>query len=154
MHGTKIGIQDPHDYVKGQYFIQYCFFNSSRANVVTSSVHCLVVYKSLAIRSFSAIKKRTLELVALAYALVALANAAGCLRTSYMIPPSSNYIGYVCTSGVDTLRNFTTLCCDSSNHMLCISSFGLSPRILVSPWSLGTYSASGSGEDGGSTSWW
>jgi len=130
------------------------FFNYSRVDVVTSSLPCLVVCNSLAIRSFSVIKKRTLELVASAYALVALANAIGFFFTSDTITHSLNCAGDVWSSGVDTLRDCKTLWCDSSNDILCIYSSRLSPRFSVSPWLLRTCSASGSGEASGSTSWW
>lgn len=49
------------------------FFNSAQVDVVTSSPPYVAIYKS-AIHSFSAIKKRTLELVALTYTMVASAN--------------------------------------------------------------------------------
>lgn len=132
------------------------FFNFAQENDVTSSPPCLFIRNSLAICSFSAIKKWTLELVDSAYALVASANATRCLHTSHMImiTHSSNYAGDVLSSEVDTPHDCTTLYCDSLNHILSISPSGLSLRISVSPWSLGTFSAYESDEVCGSTSWW
>jgi len=85
------------------------FFNSAQVDTMTYSPPFLVVCNSLAICSFSAIKKWTLELVALGYALVASANVVGFLCTSDMITHSSKYAGDMWTSEVDTLHDCTTL---------------------------------------------
>lgn len=116
-------------------------FNYALANATTNSPPCLAVCSSLAIRSFSAIRKRTLELVASTYYLVASASAAKCLCTLDTITHSSNYARDVWSSGVDTLRDCTTLCWDSSNEMSYIPPFGWSPKISVYPWSLRTFSS-------------
>lgn len=126
--------------------------NSSLVDVVTCSPHCLFACNSSTMFSFSTINNLTLELVALAYDLVASTNAYGCFFTSDMIIRSSNCAGDTWTSRVGTLRDCRTLCCDLSKDMLCISTSGLSSRIYMSPWSLGTFSASKFGEAGGVTS--
>ena len=130
------------------------FFNSARADVVTNSPPYLAICSSLAIHLFSTMRKWTLKIVASSYALVVSANAIGCLRTSDMITRSSNCIEDVWYYEVDIIRDYTTLCWDSSNEMLSISPSSWSPRIFVSPWSLGTYSSSRCSEAGGLTSWW
>lgn len=109
------------------------FFNFALVDLVAFSSPSLVACISLAMLSFSAIKNLTFEVVASAYALVASANAVGCLCTSDMFTHSSKYEGDAWTSRLDTLYDFTTLCCDSSKDMLCTSSSGLSSRIPVSP---------------------
>ena len=100
------------------------FFNSAQTDAVTSSPPCLVVCNSLAIRSFSTIKKQTLELVASPYALVASANVVGCLHTLDTITHSLNCAGDTLSFRVNTLCDCTILCCNSSNDMLCISPSG------------------------------
>ena len=107
--------------------------NYALTNVVTYSFPCLVACSSLAMRSFSAIKNLTLELVASVYALVSSANAGRCLHTLNTNTRSPICTGDTWTSRVGTLRDCTTLCCDSSKDMLCIFAYGLSSRILVSP---------------------
>lgn len=107
--------------------------NFSLADDVTYSHPCLTSCNSLAMRSFYAIKNQKIEMVALTYSLVALANVFGCLCTSDMTTHSSNYAGDVWMSGVHTLCNYITMCCDSSKSMLCISASGLSSRMSVSP---------------------
>lgn len=154
VHGTKLGIQCLRDYVKGQHLSSIAFFSSSQVDVVTNSPLCLAVYSFLAIRSSSSIRKRTLKLVALTYTLVASSKAARCLHMSKMITHSLTFVWYVWSSRVDTLRYCTTLCWDSSNEMLGISPSGWSPRILVPPWSLETFSSSRFGEARKLTSWW
>jgi len=129
-------------------------FNSSQVEAITNSPPYLAVYSSLAIPSFSTITKRTLELVALTYALVASANDAGCLHTLDTIIHSSNCTGDIWSSRVDIQRDFTTLCWDSLNEMFCISPSNWSPRISVSHWFLGTFSSSGCSGFGGLTCWW
>jgi len=74
MQGTKIGIQHPHDYLKGQYFIIIALFNSSQVDVLPNSLPHLAVCNSLAIHLFLGIKKQTLKLVASTYDLVASSN--------------------------------------------------------------------------------
>ena len=127
-------------------------FNLDLMDVVICSPPRLAICNSLSIRSFSSIKKKTLELVALAYALVALDNANRCLRMLDMITHSSNCIGDAWTSGVVTLRDYTTLFCDSLNEILCISTSGLSSRISISPLSFKTCSTFRSSEVDGLTS--
>lgn len=117
--------------------------NSALVGVVNYSPPCLVACNSLSMLLFSAIKNQTLKLVALVYALVSLTNVAGCLHTSYTITRSSNYIGDMWASGVGTMCDCTTLCCDLSKDMLCISASILSSRIFLSRWSLGTCSTLG-----------
>lgn len=89
------------------------FFNFAWVDVVTSSPPYLPSYNSLAIHSFFTIKKRTLELVSSIYALVASSNAARCLHMLDTITHSSKFVIDVWSSRVDTLRDFTTLCCAS-----------------------------------------
>ena len=127
------------------------FFSFARTDSVTNSPPCLAVFSSLAIHSFSAIRKWTLELVDSAYALVESAKAARCLRMSDTITQSSYCTRDVWSSRVDTLQDCKTLCWDSLNEMLCISPSGWSPRISMSPWSLRTCSSSRCGEAGWST---
>lgn len=109
------------------------FFNSALVDVVACSSPYLAACNSLGMRSFSAIKNITLELVASAYAFVASAITAGCLCTLDTITRSRKRVGDAWTSGVGTLRDYTTLCCDSSKDMLCTSASGLSSRISLSP---------------------
>lgn len=133
------------------YYI--ALLNSAWVDNVICSPPFLSTCNSLAILSFFAIKSETLELVALTYALVASGNGAGFLRTWDTITHYSNCTGDMWTSRVGTLRDCTTLCCDSSKDMLCISASGLYSRISVSPSSLGTFFAHGPGEASGVTSW-
>lgn len=107
--------------------------NSALSNVVTCSHPCTAACNSLAMHSFSAINNRTLELVASTYALVALANEVGCFHTLDTITYSSNRPRHTWTFRVGTLCDCTTLCCDSSKDMLCISTSRLYSRIFVSP---------------------
>lgn len=108
------------------------FLKYSLVDVVTYSRPYLADCNSLAMRSFSAIKILMLELVALTYALLASTNVIRCLHTSYMITHSSNCTRDTWTSGIGTLRDYTTLCCDSSKDMLFISSSELTSRISIS----------------------
>ncbi len=101
-----------------------CFFSSARADIFTKSPPCLATYSSFAIRSFSAMRKLTVELVASTYNLVASTKATGCLHMSDTITHSSTCAGHVWSSGVNTLRDCTTLCWDLLNEMLCISPSG------------------------------
>lgn len=72
-----------------------------------------------------------------------------------MTTHSSTCIRTVWSSRVNTLRDFTTLCWDSSNEMLCISYSSWSPRISMPSWSSKTFSSSRCIEVGESTSlWW
>lgn len=130
------------------------FISSAWKDAVTRSPPDLAIYSSFSILSFLTIRKWTLEIVASTYTLVALAKATGCFHTSIMITCSSTCVGDVWSSKVDTLRDCTTLCCDSSNEMLCIYPSGWLLRILVPPWSLEIWSSFRCGEVGKSTSWW
>lgn len=129
-------------------------FSSIWVDVVTNFLPCLSIYSSLAIHLFLAIRKQTLELVSLAYTLVASTEATGCLHTLDMINHSSTYVGDVWSSGVDTLWHNTTLCWYLLKEMFRISPFYWSLRISVPLLSLETLSSSGCGEVGKSTSWW
>lgn len=127
-------------------------FNSTLVDDVTYSPPYLATCNPFSTYSFSTIKNRTLELVTSTYAMVSLANAYGCLRTSNMITHSSICAGDMWTSRVGTLHDFATLCCDLSKDMLCISTSRLSSWIFVSTWLIRTCSAFGSGQAHGVTS--
>ena len=108
-------------------------FNSALADAVTYYPPYFATCSSLPICSFSTTKNLTLELVALAYALVASSNVARCFHTSDTITHSSNCVGGIWTSEVGTLHDYTIFCCDSSKDILCISTSRLSSRVFVSP---------------------
>lgn len=107
--------------------------NFALTNVVTCSPPYFTACNSLTMRLFSTIKNRTLELVAFAYALVASTNVVLFFHTSDTITHSSNYTRDMWTSGLGTVHDCTTLWCDSSKDMLCISTSRFSSRIFVSP---------------------
>ena len=131
------------------------FFSSVRVDIVTKSPPCLETYSSFTIHSFSAIKKWTLDLVTLAYTLVASAKATRFLCTSVTFTHSSTFAGDVWSSKFGTLWDCRTLWWDSSKVMLCISPPSCPPRISMPPYSFKTFSSSGWIEVGDLTSlWW
>lgn len=130
------------------------FFSSSRVDIVTKSPPCLATCSFFSIRSFLAMRKRTLELVASTYTLVALAKVARSVCTSITITCSSTCVGDVWSSGVGTLWDYTNLWWDSSKDMLCTSASGWPPRISVPPWSFETCSSPGCIEVGELTTLW
>jgi len=80
MHSNESRIQLPLTISRDNTSSNIAFLNFALVDAVTYSPPYLVISNSLAMRSFSAIKNLTLELVALAYAFVASANVVGHLE--------------------------------------------------------------------------
>ncbi len=124
--------------------------NSSWADVVTYSPPLLYAYNSHALVLSSQESNSRASGFVIWFGSI---DQPGWMSTHIdMITFSSNNMGDTWSSGVGTLSECTTLCCDSSKYMLCISTFGLSSRIFVSPWLHGTCSSSGFGGASGVTS--
>ena len=76
MHSDKPEVQLPRDCLRDDTPSSIAFFNSALVDVVALSYPYLASCSSLTMRSFSATKNLTLELVALAYAFLASPNVA------------------------------------------------------------------------------